>query len=206
MDRVALVGLIAIDLPGHAIRLSDGGFVVVDGETYESSDPVFGAIGAVESLTEGVGNEVPALRLTFLPASIAAAADLSRPGFQGSPVRFTVAEIDTATGLVIGTPDRMFDGQTDRTKLVSGRGTRRLEMDLVSRAERLFAINEGNTLEPRFHRKVWPGEGGEDHATGLTVAVAWGTDSPRGGSGSGAGGGGIGGGGGFTGSQQVRLV
>ena len=205
MDSVMLAGLIRVDLPEETIRLVDGGVLNWNGELYRSADPVFGSIGAAEPLTEGVGDEVPALRLTFLPASTAAAATLSRPGYQGSRVRFWIAEVDPGAGTIVGTPDLLFDGQTDRTRLVTGRGTRVLEMDLVSRAERLFAFNDGNRLEPRFHRKVWLGEGGEDFATGLAVTVAWGIDAPRGvGVGGGATGGGVAGGGGGISGGNVR--
>jgi hypothetical protein len=61
-------------------------------------------------------------------------------------------------------------------------------MMFVSRLERLFSINEGNSLSPRFHKTVWPGELGEDNATGVGVAVAWGVEgAPRGSTYSGGG-------------------
>jgi hypothetical protein len=188
MDRILFVGLVKIELPDHTILLCDGGFLIVDGEEYSSSDPYFGTIEKLESLEEGVGDEVPAGRLTFLPKSTAAAADLSAPGMQGSRVRFYIAEVDEATGTVIGTPDLRADMQTDQTILRTGRGIRKLEMMFVSRLERLFSINEGNSLSPRFHKTVWPGELGEDNATGVGVAVAWGVEgAPRGSTYSGGG-------------------
>jgi hypothetical protein len=85
MDRILFVGLVKIELPDHTILLCDGGFLIVDGEEYSSSDPYFGTIEKLESLEEGVGDEVPAGRLTFLPKSTAAAADLSGAGHAGQP-------------------------------------------------------------------------------------------------------------------------
>jgi hypothetical protein len=178
MDRILLCGLLKIELPAHTIRLCDGGFLTFGGEDYASSDQYFGTIGGLEALSEGVGDEVPGSRLTFLPDSNAAAATLSAPGMQGSRIRFWIAEVDPDTGLVIGTPDQQADMQVDRTVLKIGRGTRSLEMDMVSRAERLFVQNEGNSLSPEFHKSVWPGETGEDNATGLGTTVAWGVEGP----------------------------
>ena len=181
MDRIMLVGLLKIELPGKTVRLCDGGFVVWGSETFTSDDSDFGTIGALESFTEGVGDEIPGGRLTFLPKSTAAVADLSAPGMQGSRMRFWVAEINEATGAIIGTPDLQADVQTDRTVVKIGKSTRSLEMDFVSTAERLFVRNEGNTLSSGFHKSIWPGETGEDLATGLGVSVAWGVESaPRG--------------------------
>lgn len=186
MDRVLLVGLMEIQLrDGRDIRLCDGGFLTFGGDLYRSSDDFFGVIGAMETFSEGQDNAVPAFRLTFLPASTAAVVDISAPGMQRSPARFWIAEINAASGTVTGMPDLMFDGMIDSTTLRIGRGTRELDIEFVSNAERLFAINEGNTLSPRAHKAVFPGELGEDNATGIGVQVAWGTESaPNGGQGS----------------------
>ena len=72
----------------------------------------------------------------------------------------------------------MFDGQVDQTVLTVGKGTKELAVSVVSLAERLFEGNIGNTLNPTWHKSIWPGETGHDNATGLSVSVAWGTESP----------------------------
>jgi hypothetical protein len=187
MSAVALTGLVQIDLPETTLRYCDGGFFVFGGETFRSEDPMFGTIGALQTMREGVGDTVPALTMTLLPANDAAPADISKPGHQTSRVRFWIAEYDVATG-VIGSSEVMFDGQIDRTNLTVGRGTKTLDVSIVSLAERLFEGNIGNTLNPTWHKSVWPGETGHDNATGLSVPVAWGTENPgRGGSSSGGG-------------------
>jgi len=135
-------------------------------------------------LTEGVGDEVPALKMVFLPNSTAAAAELAQPGWQASPMRFWIAEVNQTTGVVTGTPELMFHGQLDTADLISGRSSRELHFDIVSTAERLFELNIGNTLSPRFHKSVWPGETGEDAAIGIGITVAWGIESPTGGTGA----------------------
>jgi len=150
VDSITLSGLIKIELPEATLLLCDGGFVIWGGDTFFNTDPVFGSIGAIEPLSEGVGDSAPALRLTFLPASTAAAADLSQPSWQGSRVRMWIAEVNLSTNAVIGTPDLMFDGQTDSTELVIGKGKRELVMDVVSSAERLFVTpaNAARRMRP----------------------------------------------------------
>lgn len=199
MDRVCLSGLVEIALPDATIRLCDGAFVIWGEQTFDCEDDIFGTIGAIEAIEEGVGDELPALRLTFLPNSTAAAAQLSQPEYQGCRMRMWTAEVDLDTNAVVGTPSLEFDGQVDMTELVIDNGSRALEMDIVPSAERLFIINEGNTLSPRFHKSLYPGELGEDNAIGIGVGVAWGTANA-----AQTYGGGFSTGGGAGGGRQVR--
>lgn len=172
-----LAGLVKIELPDQDIRLCDGGFVYFGGEKYTSSDPDFGSIEALDAVEESSGDEAPSGRLTFLPSSSAAAATLSQPEYQGSRLRFWLARVDEATGTVVES-ELAGDMQLDTTELRVGLRTRRLEMGFVSSADRLFNLQEGNVLSPRFHRSVWAGEQGLDNATGVPVTVAWGVKSP----------------------------
>lgn len=205
MDRVMLAGLIKVVLPGATLLLCDGAFVKWDAETFRSADSTFGVVGQIEPIAEGVGDEIPALRITFNPASTAAAAELSQPDWQGSHVQMWVAEVSPATNVIVGTPALMFDGQTDSTELVIAKGKRELGMDVVAAAERLFVINEGNTLTPRFHKSLYPGELGEDNATGVGIGKAWGTALPQQSYGAGFSYGGSGGGGGGLNSWREAL-
>lgn len=199
MQIVGLIGLLKIELPAHTVLLCDGGFMPWpdQGETYRSSDPVFGSIGSVDALTEGMAESVPALDLSLLPPETSAAADLSQPGFQRSRVRFWLAEFSPHDGILIGDPEPMFDGQIDQTSLTEDRNQRSVELTVVSNLERLFTRNRGNSFNPRWHKSVWPGETGHDNATGLPVPVAWGAESPASG-GSARGGSSGGGGGGYA--------
>ncbi len=174
---VALTGLLVMELPDHTVRLCDGGFFAWGADVFLSEDDTFGTVQSLDVLSEGIGDQIPALQMTLIPATVATAAELSQPGFQKSKVRFYIAEYAPATGLLVGTPELQFDGQVDQTKLVFGKGTRVLDMGIVSAAERLFMRNDGNSLNPSWHKSVWPGELGHDEATGLTVAVTWGTES-----------------------------
>ncbi len=174
----ALAGLIKIELPTGTVRLCDGGLVKWSAETFTARDGVFGAVGELEGLTEGLGDEVPALSLKLLPDKSAAADDLAQPGFQTARARFWIAEVDPATSAVIGTPSLQFDGQLDQGTITLGKDSREVRYTVVSRAERLFNKADGNSLSPTFHKSVWSGETGHDQANGLTIPVAWGTDAP----------------------------
>ena len=175
---VTLAWLVKIELPSATLRLCDGGLVNWSGEVFASEDPDFGTIGETEAVEESSGDQVQGHSLTFLPKDSAAAATISQPEYQNSPIRFWLAEVDPASGNVVGTPSLLADMLLDTTEMISGRGYRRLEIGMITRAERLFLINEGNTLSPTFHQSVWPGETGLDNATGVALSVAWGVVSP----------------------------
>lgn len=183
MKTIALIGLMKMELPTRTVRLCDGGFIVFGGETYQSADDVFGTIASIDALSEGVGDEVPALEVAFYPNGDATPADLSQPGFQTARTRFWIGEYDVDAGTLIGSPDLVFDGQLDRTQLRVG-AQRELSASVVSLAERLFELNIGNSLNSNFHQSVWPGEKGHDNATGLSVPIAWGAVKPSGAGGS----------------------
>ncbi|MBM3927310.1 MAG: hypothetical protein FJ335_02470 [Sphingomonadales bacterium] len=177
MERVALAGLLRIDLPTRSILLCDGGFLPVGDDVFQSVDPVFGTVAGFEALTEGVGDELPIGKLTFLPAKVAAAIELSRPGYQGSRVRLWVAEIG-ADGRPVGELEPIADWQTDKTVLKRMKNSRSLEMVCVSRSQRLLIRNDGNALSTASHQRVFPGERGHDNAVGMEIEVAWGVASP----------------------------
>lgn len=175
--KVMIAGLVKIQLPDTDLRLCDGGFVYFNAEKYTSAVDDFGAIESVETSEESIGDDAPSGRLTFLPESTAAAATLSQPEFQGSPMRFWLVEIDEATGTVSDS-ELIADWLLDTTKLRVSKSHRWLDMEANSVADRLFNINEGNVLSPTFHERVWTGEHGLDNATGVPTTVAWGTKAP----------------------------
>lgn len=179
MNRIAFIGLIKIEFPGHTMRLCDGGFMEWAGETYRSKDSTFGTLGGAEPLSEGVGEEVPVFELTLLPPSDTAPGDLTQPGFQTARSRFWIGEYDVDAGTLIGEPDLQFDGQVDQTLLTFGRETREMALSIVSNTARLLERNIGNSLNPVWHKSIWPGETGHDNATGLGRQVAWGAEAPK---------------------------
>ena len=178
MQSWYFVGLLKIEFPTRTVRLCDGGYFVWGAETYRASDAVFGTIGSIEELTEGVGDEVPALELVLNPPIETAPASLVQPGFQNSRVRLWLARYDPASMTVISAGSAMFDGFLDTATLVRGPGKLELRCQVVAMLERLFELNIGNSLNQTFHKSIWPGETGEDQATGLSLPDAWGVEGP----------------------------
>lgn len=194
---LTLVGLLKMELPGQTVRLCDGGFCDWQGERYTAEDPVWGAIAAIEPVEEGVGDLAPGGKLTFMPATDAPASSLSSRTFQNARLRGWLGEVGP-DGKTVTAARPLFDGLIDTTTMRLGRGTRLVDVAFIARAERLFLVNQGNTLSPRFHKSVWPGERGFDNATGVPTSVAWGVEAPVPGGVSGSSGGGF-----FNGFQRA---
>lgn len=179
-DKVILLaGLVEIVLPDVTVRLCDGGFVDWPARgMFRSEDAVFGTIESVDMPAEAVGDEAPGGRITLLPPKLSAAGDLFRSDAQGSAVNFWIVEVDRATGLMIGDPIARYAMAIDTIGIRVGRSGRFVDIDLISGAERLFFVREGNVLSAMFHALAWPGEKGFDFCTGAGVQVAWGVADP----------------------------
>jgi hypothetical protein len=178
-----LAGLVEMQLPSRTVRICDGGFVQWGANLFTSSDSAFGTIESVEAISEGLGDEAPGARLTLLPVSTADAAALFQSNAQGKPIKFWLAEVNRATGAVVGTPELLFWGMIDSMGIYLAKSSRRVEVEFVAASERLFMIREGNVLTSRFHQDAFPGELGFDHCTGNGIQVPWGTVGPARGSG-----------------------
>lgn len=181
MERIGVTGLVKIEMPdATVIRLSDGAEIKWGAETFRPRHATYGAIASVDSLSEGIGNEVPQLQLILHPPSTAAAADLVQPGSQKARVRCWVAQYNADSNAVIDAGDALFDGFLDQAKLTRGPGKFELAISVVSGQELLFELNIGNSQNPAFHKSIWPAETGQDHATGLVLQDAWGIEAPAG--------------------------
>lgn len=177
MERITLCGLIKIELPSHTIFMSDGGFVNYLGDTYQSEDPLFGVLSGFE-INGTAPDQAPGGKITFLTPSSSAAAQLVSPGFQTSKLSIWLAEINEATASVIGTPTILTLAQLDRGVISETMRSREVALEFVSLGERMMTINEGNSLNGTFHKRLFAGELGLDNAIGMGVTVAWGTSAP----------------------------
>lgn len=175
---VGITGLLNIELPGHTARLTDGGTTVFGSEIYTAYDNVLGSLAAVDTIAEGIGDEIPALDLTFAPPSSEAVSALSSGAIQRSRVRLWLAEYDTATGEIVGTPDLRFIGFVDQPQISFAYGQLALQITAVPELEAMFYKDTGNGLSISFHKMMYPGELGHDNASGLSLPVAWGVESP----------------------------
>jgi hypothetical protein len=175
-----LYGSVEINLPDYDLRLLDGaGILGIDGATFVGHDPVFGVLESIEELEDGLGDQAPAIAINLLPASEAAAGQLSSPTFQGSRVRIRIGAVDRATGLSIGT-HLLFVGELDVPTLTVGKGKRSLSFQCVSAFERFFDNDEGARLSDSFHQSIWPGERAFANITGIEQTIYWGVASPSG--------------------------
>jgi hypothetical protein len=179
---VTVFGAVEIALrSGHTIRLlNSGGFVTFDGKTFLGGDPIFGSIAKVDTLSDGIGSEAPALKITFNPADDAAGATLAAASNQESPVKMWVGAIDPQTGLGIGEPLLIFSGMLDYATLDAGTKSRTLEMVISSVFEDFFYNDDGARLSDTFHNVCYPGERGLAFVTYIVHQIYWGTDAPSG--------------------------
>lgn len=180
-DRATIFGAVEIVLPGKTIRLLDGaGAVSFGGSVFTGDDPIYGVLGAITDLTDGTGDEVPAISLTLLPPNDTAAATLAAATMQGAAVKLWLGVLDPATGLVVPDPYLAFLGEVDVPTIKSGSSGREVDYEIVSVMERLFEDDEGTRLADGFHQSIWPGETGLAAVTGIEQPVYWGVDPPPG--------------------------
>ena len=179
-----ITGLIKIELPGGTVRLSDGGSTVFNSETYTPVDATLGGLSAIETIAEGVSDEIPALELTFAPPGVTAVTALSNGAIQRSRVRLWVAEYDTDTGVIVGTPELRFIGFVDQPQVAFAFRQFSITITCVPDLEAMFFRDTGNGLSATFHKALYSGELGHDNASGLSIPVHWGVASPSSGSGN----------------------
>lgn len=175
---ITVAALMEIVLPGRTVRMCDGAFVKWSSAIFDCFDEDFGTIGSAQTFEEKTGDEAPGGQLTFLPPSSSAAAALSDPSYQGAPMRFWLAEVDSETGLVVGTPELTASLAIDTATVKAGKGTRSVDIEFESAAKRLFMVMRGNALNDRFQQACYPGERGMANATGTPRSTAWGAATP----------------------------
>ena len=170
--------LLRLDLPGGALCLTDGGFVVHDAaegngaETYLARDPVYGVLGSLPSIKDGAEAQTTRLDIVILPASDTATAALSAPTIQGTRVQWWEGAINPSTGLLAGVPELKFDGEFDRARFSVG-DTWSLTIECGTQAERQLEPNADWRLNHSFHSLIWPGELGLIFVDGVTKKREW---------------------------------
>jgi hypothetical protein len=179
--QVTVFGAVELLLPGHALRLIEGAGRVQfgDGRVFTGLDATFGAIDAIDVISDGAGDEAPEVTLTLTPAGDAAAGVLASAAMQGAQASLYLGAIDPISGLVIPDPLLVFLGEVDVPTMRSGPEGRRVEYSIVSVFERFFSDDEGARLSDTFHRSVWPGETGLAGVTGVDKPIYWGVEGPR---------------------------
>jgi len=202
--QATVFGAVTVELPGYTLNLLDGsGQIDFAGRTFVGEDATFGVLADIENLTDGTGDQAPALAIGLLPSGDSAAASLAAPTMQGSRVLIYFGAVNTATGQAIPDPQLIFLGELDVPTLRSAETGRRLDYEIVSVFERLFEDDGSARFSPGHHRSIFPNEAGFDFVTGVREAVYWGVAGNPGGISNGSGGGGSGG---SSGSEYYSTV
>lgn len=175
---VGITGLLKIELPGGNVLLSDGGVTVFGGDTYSAQDATLGALASIATIAEGAGDEIPALEIGFAPPGPIAVTALSIGAIQQSRVRLWIAEFDTNTGAIIGTPELRFIGFVDQPQVSYAFRQFSVSLTAVPDLEAMFFRDTGNGLSSTFHKAMYPGETGHDNASGMNIPISWGVASP----------------------------
>ena len=194
-DRViTLAAFLKLEAPSGDVNLCDGGFLYYDAgagaEKYSSTHATFGTIAALDSFEAAFGDLSEAGSLALTPNPSAAVSDWLTDDLRESRIRFWVGEVD-ADGKTVSSAELVADMLVDTlARVIGADGSQTLEIDLISRGEKLFLINEGNVASETFHKSIWAGEDGFNNCTDTPIPVAWGTTAPPAGTvGGGAGGG-----------------
>lgn len=183
-DRFTLFGAVKIEFPETwgTVRLLDGSaeIEVLPGEVFRGEHAVFGSLAGIEGLSDGADGEAPAITLTLDCPAETDPADVADASMQGSRVRIWMGARDDATGLMIGDPYQLSDGEVDVVTPVIGLNSLALEQECVGGMERLFMAEEGIRLAPAVHKRIFPGETGLDGGTGAVEHIYWGQNAPSG--------------------------
>lgn len=183
--QATIFGAIQLQLPGRTVRLLIGsGFISFPvagvAQTFTGKDNILGVFSAIENLTDGSGDEAPAISLTFIPASDAATVALAAPSMQGASVLIWLGAVDPTSGLVVGDPLLIFNGLLDVASIKVGQNTRTVEYEVTSVFEDFFLSDDGARLSSTFHEYIWPGELGLEFVTYVTNQIYWGSEAPSG--------------------------
>ena len=164
--------LVCIDLPTGSAYLTDGGFVAYGGNTYVGEDAYYGILSNISPVRDGAESTTTRITVTILPSSADAAVDFGAASAQGSRVRWWEGVVNPATGALIGAPILKFEGELDKPRFSVG-DSWEMVLECGTQAERQVEPNADWRLNHSFHSKIWPGELGLSHVTGVTRKVEW---------------------------------
>lgn len=178
-DRVIVFGALTISVGSDTVRLLDGSDEIsIDGNIYRGEDATYGTWNALDKFADGTGDSAPSIVVSLIPKDDAAIDALTGPDMQGEKITITVGAISESTGLPIGEPYILFDGEVDIARYIFGKKTSEVEYECVGGMDRMFFDDEGIRIVPSFHVQVWPGELGLNHVTGIKTTIYWGGNAP----------------------------
>lgn len=198
---ITLAKVIEWQAPGGAVRLAEGGVVKFDSGAgvvaFESGHPVFGSLARCDAFETAIDDRVEGGNITFAPATGAPVSGWWRGDLENTVLKVWIGEVDPEDGVTLTDAELVADWLLDIAGREQGEGSDLLSLDFITRLERLFEIQQGNTCSDTFHQSIFPGERAFENCTDAQQFFAWGAENPPssggtfGGSGGGGGGGGL---------------
>lgn len=177
-DAITLVAFLKMEAPAGDVRLCDGGFIDFASERYESEHSVYGSLIGLNEFESGFGDLAEGGNLAFQPNPDAALSDWYRSDMEDARVRIWLGELDS-DGVTVSSAELLADLLVDTVGIELLGGAQVLQLELISRSEKLFLINEGNVCSTRHHTQQFTGERGFDNCTGIPGYLAWGVAAPQ---------------------------
>ncbi|WP_412545827.1 hypothetical protein [Maricaulis sp. MIT060901] len=170
-------GAIEIVLPADTVRLSTGLPVTIEGQPFTPKHTVYGSLGRVEGIEDGIGDTVPAPTVEMLTGSDAGIVNLSTAAAQGSRVRLWFGSINRVSGLAVGI-QQVFTGILDTAELDPHATGKSLKLQLLTTLALALEPKDHRRCSDSFHQSVWPGERGMRRRSDLRRKFAWRTNQP----------------------------
>lgn len=153
----------SITLPDRTVRLTSGGQVTFDGNTYTAEDSTFGFLSQIGAFEDGDVSTATAPDLTFESPTDAGITDAVNADVQGSAWVLYWGIVDPATGDVVGTPVEWTAGNLNVPSLAISEGRRTLkftsytpeQFQLLRRGVLLAEDPILKPLMPRVTRKIY---------------------------------------------------
>lgn len=181
---VMLPHCVQINLPSGDVNLSEAGFFSFDVDgvetTFHASDPVFGSLGSVGPIDDGVSMEAPTSVIEILPPSNAVLPIVSAANARNARVRVWAVTLDPVTNAVTGA-DLWLDGLLGMPTNTGDAKRRSISIAIKSRLARFLEPDEGIRLNQATLQRAYPGAKGLQYVSSVARNIPWGSDTPTGG-------------------------
>lgn len=153
----------SIVLPDRTVRLTSGGQVTFDSNTYTAEDSTFGFLSQIGAFEDGDVTTATAPDLTFESPTDVGITDAVNADVQGSAWVLYWGVVDPATGDVIGTPIEWTAGNLNVATMAIAEGRRTLKFTSYTPEQfqllrRGVLLAEDPVLKPlmsRISRKIY---------------------------------------------------
>lgn len=167
-----------IALSGGTIYLVDGADITIDGNLYTGLHATYGALGEVETISDGADGQATLVNVTLLPPSMAAIGTFLAACPQGTAINIYQGAVTASTGVVIGAPEPLLRGEFDVADVSVGEGSFGLTLRVITEMTRLLERNEERKMSDAHHQTCFSGELGETFANGLVKKINWRVSDP----------------------------